>query len=378
VIRVCYVVDPAFLGGAELYVSQLALALNRDEFLPSVMMRRTDHPGLRDWAGRLQASGVDVTVIDMDLPYRPAHAVSVVRKLESLAPHIVHVNMPGPYNGQNALLVPLARLAGARAVVTEHLPMVERTPRRGALKSIAYRWLDLAITVSDANAVFLRDRQGVPEARIRVVHNGIEDVPGAPGDRAALRGELGIPGAESVIWYVGNILEHKGLRTLVDALGSIERREWRLLVVGSGPDREEVERRVREYGLSQQVRFLGQLPPGDVRRLLPAGDMLALPSRWEGLPYVILEAMAAGLPVLSTPVYGIPEAVVQGETGLLTPPGDAGALAVSLETLLADPALRVRMGRGARARFEAMFTLRRQVASTSRIYRELVTGRPGR
>ncbi len=373
-IRVCYMVDAGFLGGAELYISQLATALDRGAFEASVIVRTPRHPDLDGWVADLQKTHVRVLSAPMNLPYRPADALAILRGLDILAPQVVHVNMPGPHSGQNALLVPLGRLFGARTVVTEHLPMVEGSRKRVALKALAYRSLDLAITVSHANVAYLHERQGVAASRIRVVHNGIADAPAPSAAGAAIRREVGAREGESLIWFVGNLLPHKGLRELVEALSICGRRDWRLAVLGAGPERDGAEHLAAAAGISDRVVFLGRRPPEAVRAALPAGDLLALPSRMEGLPYTILEAMAAGLPVVSCAVFGIPEAVCDGETGLLTPPGDVAALARSLATLLGDGALRRRMGESARARYQEMFTLERQVNDTSAIYRELATG----
>jgi glycosyltransferase involved in cell wall biosynthesis len=345
-IRVCYMVDAAFLGGAELYVSQLATALDPDEFEASVIVRTARHPDLEGWVARLRETHVRVLSAPMNLPYHPSDAVSILRVLDSVGPHVVHVNMPGPHNGQNALLVPLARLGGARTVVTEHLPMVEGSRKRAALKSLAYRWLDCAITVSRANVAFLRELQGVETGRIRMVHNGIVDVPAPEDGGEATRRELGAARDEALIWFVGNLLPHKGLCDLIRALSMSGRKDWRLAVLGDGPERYEAERLAAGAGIIDRVAFLGRRPPEAVRAMLPAGDVLALPSHMEGLPYTVLEAMAARLPVISCAVFGIPEAVRDGETGLLVAPGDVPALSRALDALLEDAAMRRRMGAG--------------------------------
>jgi hypothetical protein len=176
VIRVCYVVDAPFLGGAELYVSRLAGALNKREFSATVLMRRDARdPRLVQWADELRAGGTDVHAIPMRLPFAPLDAWHLFRALDSVAPHVVHVNMPGPYDGQFGLVLPIARATGARTVVTEHLPMVEYLWKRAALKRAAYRFLDLAVTMTEANARLVAERQGV--APIRSVER-------QPGDAA--------------------------------------------------------------------------------------------------------------------------------------------------------------------------------------------------
>ncbi|HEX5131860.1 MAG TPA: glycosyltransferase family 4 protein [Candidatus Krumholzibacteria bacterium] len=375
-IRICYVVDAAFLGGAEWYVSRLATALDRTRFEAAVLLRTPDDDGgLDGWAAALSANGVPVTRIPMNLPFRPQHAPGILAALQRVSPHVVHVNMPGPYNGQTGLMVPLARMSGARVMVTEHLPMISPPWKRAALKALAYRWLDVGLTVSVANAAFLTRLQGVPATRVRVVHNGVADAPRDPALRAALRAQLEIGADEVAVVFAGNLLAYKGLQELIHALSEMSRAPWTLLVIGDGPDRHAAAEKADAAGIRGRIRFLGRRPPDETRALLSAGDVLALPSAQEGLPYVVLEAMAAALPVVSTRVFGIPEAVVHDGTGLLVEPGDTPALRSALVRLVSDAGLRQRMGSAGRDRYEAMFTLAAQVAATSAIYRELATGR---
>jgi glycosyltransferase involved in cell wall biosynthesis len=374
-IRVTYMVDARFLGGAEWYVSRLATHLDRAHFTPSVMLRTPDHDGGLDaWASHLEQAGVPVSLVPMNLPFRPLQTPAILRALQAHAPQVVHVNMPGPYDGQMGLLVPLARLTGARAVVTEHLPMVRYLWKRAAVKRLAFRFLDAAVTMSHANARLLQSRQRVPARRIHVVYNGVPARAANDMRRSPARQRFGV-GDEVLVVFAGNLIEHKGLRDTIEALAQVQvPAPWRLLVAGDGPDRVPCEQRAAAAGVADRVRFLGRLDPDAMQAVFDAGDLLALPSRHEGMPYVILEAMAAGMPVVSTGVYGIPEAVVDGETGVLVSPGDIAALRDALARLIGDAALRQRMGRAARARHAESFTLDAQVAAMSELYRSLVRG----
>jgi glycosyltransferase involved in cell wall biosynthesis len=372
-IRVAYVVDAPFLGGAELYVARLARALDAREFSASVLMRNDAHdPRLCEWAGELRANGIRVDAIPMRLPYVPLDAWRMFRAFEAAAPHIVHVNMPGPYDGQFGLVLPIARAAGARTVVTEHLPMVERLWKRALLKGVAYRALDIAVTMTEANGRLLVERQGVPAARVRVVANGIARAFGASGEAAKLRWELGVRDSQMVVAYIGNILPHKGLRRLIEAVSRARCRALiRLVVAGAGSDEAPCRQLASDRGLSRQVTFLGWRSAAETEALLGASDVLALPSEIEGLPYVLLEAMASRRPVIAGRVYGIPEVVEDGVTGILVDPHDTDDIAAALDRL-SDMALRRRMGDAARVRFERDFTLEHHVARMQALYRALV------
>jgi glycosyltransferase involved in cell wall biosynthesis len=141
----------------------------------------------------------------------------------------------------------------------------------------------------------------------------------------------------------------------VHALGRVRGHPFSALIVGDGPERQEIESAVHALGLETAVRLCG--PRRDIPDLLARCDVFALSSRSEGGPISVLEAMAAGLPVVASDVGGVGEIVVDQQTGLLVPPGDPDALAAALERLLADPALRHRLGAAGRERAAQRFSL---------------------
>jgi len=372
-IDVCYLVDAEYFGGAERYVARLATGLDRARFRTTVVMRGPEHPrsGLGEWRRELEEAGVPVRVLPMDLPWRPWRAVPVWRAVADAVPHVVHVNVPGPHDGQMGLLVPLSRMAGAGGVlVTEHLPMIKPTWKRGLMKRISYRWVDRVATVCHANVPYLVGRQFVPEHKTVVIHNALGESygVGVQSGLAELAARFGVPADTVVVLFVGNLFKHKGLHRIVRALAEVPDRPWHLVVVGVGPERDPCVRRLERAGLSDRATFLGRLGADDVERVLAVADVLSLPSTQEGMPYVILEAMATGVPVVSTAVYGIPEMVVHGETGLLVDPQDDDGLRDALTTLIDQPEIRDGMGRAARRRFEDHFTLDRQLRAMESLY----------
>jgi glycosyltransferase involved in cell wall biosynthesis len=371
------VVDAPFLGGAEMYISRLVSALDARRFGASLLMKAGGRdPHLDAWAAGLRADGIPVFEIPMRLPFVPADAAAMWRHFESHAPHIVHVNVPGPYDGQMGLILPIARASGARTVVTEHLPMVTPLWKRAAVKRLAYRSLDLAVTMTQANAKFLCEWQGAPASRVRVVPNGIARSFGANAVRGrSRRWEWGLRDRDVVVGYVGNIVPHKGLRRLIEAVSrSVQRDRFYLVVVGSGPDEAACRQLALDRGLSTRINFLGWRSHDETEEILGACDVLALPSSIEGLPYVILEAMASRLPVLAGRVYGIPEVVEDGVTGILVDPGSVDEITAGLDRLAGDSALRAAMGGAGRARFERHFTLERQVRRMEQLYESLLRG----
>ena len=205
-----------------------------------------------------------------------------------------------------------------------------------------------------------------------MVANGIAREFGTAGGGRELRWELGVRDSSVVVAYAGNILLHKGLRRLIEALSrSASHARLHLVVAGSGPDEAACRQLAADRGVS--ATFLGWRTAADTERLLAASDVLALPSEIEGLPYVLLEAMASARPVIAGRVYGIPEVVDDGVTGLLVDPLRIEEIANALDRL-ADPALRASMGAAARERFELRYTLEAQAARMESLYRSLVHG----
>ena len=374
-IRICYVVDAPFLGGAELYISRLISALDRGAFATSVLIRRDVRDArLVEWADALRGRGTGVVSVPMRLPWVPADAWRIYRALDALAPHIVHVNVPGPYDGQFGLVLPIARATGARTVVTEHLPMVPPLWKRALVKRIGYRALDVAVTMTRANAGYLVEKQGVPSRKVRVVANGIPRAFGAVENAAQRRWELGLKDSQVLVAYVGNILPHKGLRRLIEAMSRAgSRASLHLVVAGTGSDEAACRQLAADRGLAAQVTFSGWLSTVETEAMLAACDVVALPSQWEGLPYVLLEAMACARPVIAGRVFGIPEVVDDGVTGVLVDPLRIDEIAHALDRL-GDAALREKMGAAARTRFERLFTLEIQAARMQALYRSLVNG----
>jgi len=282
--------------------------------------------------------------------------------------------MPGPYDGQMGLLAPIARLAGAqRVIVTEHLPRVGRLWKRALIKSFAFAWVDRVLTICRANSRYLVEEQRVPLDKIETVYNGIPATYGCDRNRlrAGVRQRLGLGPQQVGLVFIGSVIERKGVRLLLDALQGMNEADWRLFVVGSGDQESECRRKSSEEGLVGRVEFLGEASEAEVERILMACDALVLPSFLEGMPYVILEAMACSLAVVATDIDGIPEAVPHGEAALLVEPGDTKALRAALARAMRDGPLREALGRRGRERFERCFTLERHLARMESVYMEI-------
>lgn len=211
------------------------------------------------------------------------------------------------------------------------------------------------VTTGEALRQQLVRDNGYPAQMITSVPTGIDPQRFAPGDKREARSKLGLDADAHYLGIVATLRSWKGHLFLLEAFAGLDAPGWELLIVGEGPMREPIEARIRELGLTQRVRLVGQQDrPEDWLRAL---DLFCLPSYAnEGVPQAILQAMLTALPIVTTPVGAITEAVVHGESALIVPPQDAAALGAALQQLIAAPARAAELGAAARARAESRFT----------------------
>ncbi|MBT8484902.1 MAG: glycosyltransferase family 4 protein [Phycisphaerales bacterium] len=223
------------------------------------------------------------------------------------------------------------------------------------------------VTVSDFNLKHLADRYGADAARVERIYNGLDL------DRFAYETPSGRP---PVILGVGRLVEKKGFADLIDACVTLADRgcEFSCTIVGGGVLRNDLQRRIDRLDIGHVVELLGPRPRQEVAEWMRRAALVAAPcvisenGNRDGLPTVILEAMALGTPCVSTDVTGIPEVVRHGETGLIAPQHDPAALADTLESLLGDEPLRLRLAQNARSLMEAEFDIRRTIPALRSLF----------
>jgi glycosyltransferase involved in cell wall biosynthesis len=217
-------------------------------------------------------------------------------------------------------------------------------------------------------------------ARVRRVYHGIEPTVTQALEREGqrIRAELGVAPDDFLVGNVGRLALQKGQRHLIRAMPALLERVPRAhAVIAGGGDLEDYLRDLAaEMGVGDRVHVLG--PRKDVPALMHAMDVFAMPSIWEGFGLVLLEAMAAARPIVASRVATIPEVVLDGETGVLVPAGDAQALAEALARLAEDAALARRYGQAGRERLRRTFSIEKMVGDTELLYRELLEERKGR
>jgi glycosyltransferase involved in cell wall biosynthesis len=340
--RVRFLITSLDRGGAEKYLSMVARGLARRGGDVGVACLK----GFGPVAEELRAAGVPCVSMRAN-PGRLAAWLRAERPA-ILYGFLFHATIAARMAG---------RLAGVpRIVSSEQLMEMEQGARLWAYRA-TWDLCDHYVAVADAVRAFLRRRVGVPDRRITVIPGGL--------DPAAYR--VAEPASDStpLVVSIGHLRrnDQKGYRVLVEAARALQ--GVRFAVAGEGPLRAELERRA-----GGRVAFVG--PVQDVDRFLGPASLYVQPSRWEGFPNAVIEAMACGKAVVATRVAGIPEQVVEGQTGLLVRPGDAAGLTAAIRAALADRRRLAAMGRAGRARVEREFTEQRLLERHARLFERLV------
>jgi glycosyltransferase involved in cell wall biosynthesis len=349
------------VGGLERVITLLSRRLDRSRFEPSVLCLRNRG----EFADELTAEGIPVHVLPWSrdaLDYLAFLKLARILRAERI--DVIHTHNTGPFF-HGALG---ASLAGVRTHIhTDHArPFPDRLRWMVAehfLSHLAYR----VVGVSDHTTANLVRYERIPREKLVTIPNGIELAP-ARRSPVEVRASLRIPDGAPVVGTAGRLTGQKGLEFLIQAATLLRPRypDLRVLLVGDGDQRGALEEQARAAGLDDRVHFLGIRM--DIPDLLGVFDIYALPSRWEGLPMAVLEAMAAGLPVVASDVGGVPTAIRDGMEGFLVPPGEPAALAGALAKLLSDPDLRARMGTASLRRYEHNFTLEEMTRRYEALY----------
>ncbi len=359
-VPLALVITDLDVGGAERALVALATGLDRRRWRPSVVALGGEGP----LAGPLREAGIGVECLGVD-PRRPDLAV---RKL-AWALRRVGAPLVQSFLFHANVAARLAAPMAGRPWVVGGLRVAERRRRwHLTLDRITSRLATGSICVSEGVRRFSVAEGGLDPARLVVIPNGVDPAPFDRADAAA-RSSIGVPEGAVLALYVGRLDPQKGLDVLLEAAAAVAeaRPDWHLALAGAGPDRDVlIDRAASLPTLEGRVHWLGRRD--DVPALLKAADLLVLPSLWEGMPNAVLEAMAAGLPVVATLVEGTEDLVLPGRTGWLVPPGQPAPLAAALLEAAADPDRRRRLGRAARARVEAEFTPGRVVEAYERLW----------
>ncbi len=323
-----------------------------------------------------RAMGMEVEVIPERFRFDPRVVTALRRIAARLAPDLVVTHQV-----KSHLLLKLSRLWRQYPWVAFHHGYTRTMARvrvYNRMNRLSLPYADRVITVCQAFAGELT-KAGVRAERILVQHNSIRPEKTAGTEEAeTLRARLGVAQGERVVLAVGRLSAEKAHADLLSAFRLLPEAapgvKVKLVIVGDGPERGRLEAAAESHGLSDSVLFIGQV--GDVRPYYAAADVLALPSHTEGSPYVLLEAMAAGLPVVATEVGGVPEMVSDEESALLVPARDPRAMAAALARVLTDGGLARGLAANASMLVATRYSPETYVRSLLGIYRQVIAGAP--
>lgn len=360
-VRVVQITHDLGIGGLPGVVTTLCKSLDRERFEVSVLCLNELGPLAED----LTDAGIPVRLLST--ARRPDYwaALRAAAFFRRHRPAIVHTHNTQPLLDAGAGTI----LARTPALVhTEHGRMFPDKRRYMMAERCLSRFAHRVVCVSRFTAGQLVRYERIPEDRIAIVYNGIGSGDASGPDVAAGKVALGVPAEAPVLGVVARLNPEKGVRYALEAMPRVLRAvdDVHLLIVGYGPLEEELKALANGLEVADHVHFLG--PRRDVAVLFRLFDIYVLPSVSEGLPLVILEAMAAGKPMVASRVGGVPEAVEDGRTGILVEPERPDRLADALIGLLSDRERRERFGAAARESFGTRFTAKVMAEQYEAIY----------
>jgi glycosyltransferase involved in cell wall biosynthesis len=281
-----------------------------------------------------------------------------VSALRTLRPDVLHLSLASPWSCQYAIAA-AGLVRRPRVVAVYQLPVPPVNTRQRLTKRITSRAVDSHVGVGVRTSRVIEELVGLRVGSVQTIHNGVPDVDADAAPRLA---------AGPIVGAVGRLAFQKGFDVLLRAMREVDNAT--VVIVGDGEDREQLEALANRLGVADRTIWAGW--SDDVRSQVRAFDVFALPSRFEGFPLAVLEALLAERPVVAADVGSVGEAVIPGETGFLVQPDDPGALAAAIRQLIGDAELQRRMGARGRRLVLGRFTARDMARSFSELYAELL------
>ena len=366
-IRVCQLITTLGPAGAERCVYELATRLDRNRF--DVQVAALQGGAVAD---QLRAAGARVNVLDVGCRFSPLLPLKLRKlthllrdeRIDLLHTHLYHADLAGRLAAKKAGV--------AHLVHTVHVAEKRWRPWQFSFARRMQQRCDKIVCVSDSVMAWHSALADLPESRYQVIPNGIDVAAFARDEstRVAYRKQWGVGADETVALFVGRLDRQKGIDTLLAAMAKVGP-PVRLILAGDGPMRRRVEAVCRS-SKGRRCQWIGFTQ--DVRGVLPAGDFFVLPSRTEGWPLALGEAMAAGLPTVTTDAPGIRDVIVRDQTGLVVPIEDPAALAEAMGRMGDDANLRQRLGATGRDRIANDFGIGAMIEGHERLYKGVVAG----
>ncbi|MEX0727780.1 MAG: glycosyltransferase [Planctomycetaceae bacterium] len=350
-------------GGAERALVQIVTRLNRNEWAPTVICLADRG----EMAAPLEEVGIPVVSLGVRRNSDVWVLPRLIRALRACRPQLLqtflfHANILGRIAG---------RVAGVPHIVSGIRVAEKRSRWPLRIDRLTQRWVEMNVCVSRSVADFTHEQTGVPLSKLTVIPNGVE----VERFQRALAADLtpfGLPPGIKPLICIGRLDEQKGHRFLFDAIARLipTDPDIHLLVAGQGSLETALKRQVVDLGLTSHVHFTGW--SDRIPELLKASSMLVLPSLWEGMPNVVLEAMAAGVPVIASDVEGVRELIAADRTGIVVPLRDSNRLAWEIQRLRTEPQHAASLGAASQAFVSEHFTWDAVLERYTQLYRRLL------
>tara|TARA_B100000959_G_C14949403_1_gene611262 strand:+ start:439 stop:1626 length:1188 start_codon:yes stop_codon:yes gene_type:complete len=366
--RIVHIIKATGIAGAEQHLITMLPELDRQSFDIYVIVLTEPKKPVDKLFSALHQAGVTTQRMIINRHVDPSLVVRLMLRLRDLAPSIVHTHLiHADFYGTIA-----ARMAGVPAVISSRHnddPFRTQSPLSVLLR-IVNRYTNRFIAISERVRVFTIEHEKVPGSVVDTVYYGL---PVSEQNREVIdvRSEFGLSKGPILV-CAARLTEQKGHKWLLRAFRSVvdQLPEVSLLLLGDGPLRKDLEDTVIKLGISKNVMFAGWRT--DVMDILPSTDLFVLASEWEGFGLALLEAMSLSLSIVATEVGGIPEVVLDGETGWLVKSKDSDALAGSILAALRSPHKMLECGRKGQLRVQNTFSVEKMIVDTEKIYNLLL------
>ncbi len=358
-IRIFYIITELDIGGAESMLFELVQCIDKNKFTPEVGCLK----GEGVVGKKLEACGIKVKYFHIEKPwhiYKLANVISFLRQghFNILHSYLFHANIVGRICG---------KLSGI-PIILSSIRVCEQERRYHLWMDRITNWMvNLEICVSKKVKNFTIEKANIPEHKLEVIENGI---PYSFLD--AITSCRNKKSHSLVVGTVARLSEQKGIKYLLYAAKRVTEQfsDITFTIVGKGPLASQLKELSIKLGISSKVKFLGFR--NDIPELLSVIDIFVLPSLWEGMPNVVLEAMSAGKPVIATDTGGSKDIIDNGINGVLVEPGNSEALAEAILKLLEDPVQRQRLGESAREKIKERFPIDKMVSKTEQVYNKFL------
>lgn len=350
-INILEAITPSRIGGAEVYVAQIC------EKLPQLGANvKLFCPSGRPFVDYAAKRGIESINWKTHGKFDPLTVLRLARFIKKNHIDVIHTHL----STASLLGAFAAKLAGVPSVAHVH----------GLNSVTCFKHSSLVIAVSDAVKKHIC-AQGLDESKVRVIYNGIDLVRFKPSSKSDTRSRLGYDADVPIFGVFGRLSPEKGQRSAIEAM-SILLEDYpaaKLILAGDGKSRDDLQSFAQSLGILDSIIFAGFLP--DPRENISACDVIIIPSIKEGFGLAAVEAMAMERPVVATDAGGLPEIVLNGETGLIVPANSPGAIADSLKCLIEDKSLAESMSRRSRERAEDCFDMDKQMSALLAVLREV-------